>query len=136
MPFPREDLRPALSISLYFPAPSDRMIATTIRVATAAGLGGIAGLLGGLFGVGGGFLVIPPVGVFLWHGSANRAGHRPDNGGTECRVGIFALSATLRRRSAHGGHHPRVGFDCNLSGGPFGDLSRPLVRYQMSDFDH
>ena len=53
----------------------------------------------------------PPVGVFLRHGSANRAGHRPDNGGTECRVGIFALSATLRRRSAHGRDHRRVGFD-------------------------
>ena len=35
------------------------MIGTTIRVAAAAGLGGMAGLLGGLFGVGGGFLVIP-----------------------------------------------------------------------------
>jgi len=67
----------------------------------------------------------PPVGVFLRHGSANRAGHRPDNGGTECRVDIFALSATLRRRSAHGGDHRRVGFGCNLSGGPFGDWSRP-----------
>jgi uncharacterized membrane protein YfcA len=28
------------------------------------GLGGIAGLLGGLFGVGGGFLVIPLLGIF------------------------------------------------------------------------
>jgi uncharacterized membrane protein YfcA len=37
---------------------------TAIRVAAAAGLGGIAGLLGGLFGVGGGFLVIPVLGFF------------------------------------------------------------------------
>jgi len=31
------------------------MLATAIHVAAAAGLGGMAGLLGGLFGVGGGF---------------------------------------------------------------------------------
>src|SRR6201987_164210 len=40
------------------------MIASAIRVAAAAGLGGIGGLLGGLFGVGGGFLVIPLLGFF------------------------------------------------------------------------
>jgi uncharacterized protein len=40
------------------------MIATAIRVVVAAGLGGMAGLLGGLFGVGGGFLVIPLLGFF------------------------------------------------------------------------
>jgi uncharacterized protein len=41
------------------------MMTTAIYAATAAGLGGIAGLLGGLFGVGGGFLVIPLLG-FLY----------------------------------------------------------------------
>src|SRR6202047_1779242 len=40
------------------------MLASAIHVATAAGLGGAAGLLGGLFGVGGGFLVIPLLGFF------------------------------------------------------------------------
>ena len=40
------------------------MIATAIRIAVAVGLGGMAGLLGGLFGVGGGFLVIPLLGFF------------------------------------------------------------------------
>ena len=40
------------------------MLATAIHVAAAAGLGGMAWLLGGLFGVGGGFLVIPLLGFF------------------------------------------------------------------------
>ena len=40
------------------------MIANAIQVAAAAGLGGMAGLLGGLFGVGGGPLVIPLLGFF------------------------------------------------------------------------
>jgi uncharacterized membrane protein YfcA len=48
------------------------MIATAIRVDAAAGLGGMAGLLGGLFGVGGGFLVIPLLGFF--YGGSTRLG--------------------------------------------------------------
>lgn len=41
------------------------MIATALQVAAALALGGASGLLGGLFGVGGGFLVIPLLGIFL-----------------------------------------------------------------------
>jgi uncharacterized membrane protein YfcA len=40
------------------------MVAMAIRIAASAGLGGVAGLLGGMFGVGGGFLVIPLLGFF------------------------------------------------------------------------
>jgi hypothetical protein len=39
------------------------MIATAWQIAAAAGLGVGSGLLGGLFGVGGGFLVIPLLGI-------------------------------------------------------------------------
>jgi uncharacterized membrane protein YfcA len=39
------------------------MIATALQIAAAAGLGVGPGLLGGLFGVGGGFLVIPLLGI-------------------------------------------------------------------------
>jgi len=39
------------------------MIATALQLAAAAALGGMSGLLGGLFGVGGGFLVIPLLGI-------------------------------------------------------------------------
>src|SRR5215475_1462307 len=59
---------PAISIGLSpagdGPAASPTMIATAIHLAASAGLGGMAGLLGGLFGVGGGFLVIPLLGFF------------------------------------------------------------------------
>lgn len=39
------------------------MIATVLQIAAAAGLGVGSGLLGGLFGVGGGFVVIPLMGI-------------------------------------------------------------------------
>lgn len=39
------------------------MIATALQIATAVGLGIGSGLLGGMFGVGGGFLVIPLMGI-------------------------------------------------------------------------
>src|ERR1700751_3979160 len=67
----------------------------------------------------------PAAWVLLWHGSANGAGHRPDNGSAQCPLGIFAISATLRRRSAHGCGHRRVGFDCGLSDSPFHYWPRP-----------
>src|SRR5438874_10075311 len=67
----------------------------------------------------------PAAWVLLWHGSANSAGYRPGDGGAQCPLGIFAISATLRRRSAHGRGHRRVGFDCDLPDSPFRDLTRP-----------
>lgn len=41
------------------------MIATVLHLLAALGLGAVSGLLGGLFGVGGGFLVIPLLGIFF-----------------------------------------------------------------------
>jgi hypothetical protein len=101
------------------------MITTAILVAAAVGLGGVAGLFGGLFGVGGGFLVIPLLGFFYGMDQQTRAGYRPDNGGAERPLSIFAISATLRHRSADGGDHRRVSLDCNLSDSAFGDRPRP-----------
>jgi len=101
------------------------MIATAIRVAAAAGLGGVAGLFGGLFGVGGGFLVIPVLGFFYGMDQQTAQGTVLVMVVPKCSVGIFALSATLRRRCAHGGDHRRIGFDCDLSDSPFGNRPRP-----------
>src|SRR5580693_1204713 len=70
------------------------MIRTAICVAAAAGLGGVAGLLGGLFGVGGGFLVIPLLGFF--YGMDQQTGYRADNGSANV---VWAFSRYQRRFS-------------------------------------
>jgi len=67
--------------------------------------------LAGCLGVGGGFLVILLLGFFYGMDQQTAQGTVLIMGGAQCRVGIFALSATLRRRSAHGRDHRRVGFD-------------------------
>jgi hypothetical protein len=39
-----------------------------------------------------------PPSILLWHGSANRAGHRPDNGSAQCPLGIFQTIEAIQRR--------------------------------------
>jgi uncharacterized protein len=70
---------------------------------------------------GGGFLVIPLLGFF--YGMDQQTAQ-----GTVLIIvvpNVVRAFSRYRRRSAHGGDHRRVGFGCNLSGGPFGDWSRP-----------
>ena len=88
----------------------DGAIATAIRVAVAAGLCSVAGLLGGLFRGRRWLSCDLLLGFFYGMDQQTAQGTVLIMGGAQCRVGIFALSATLRRRSAHGGDHRRVGF--------------------------
>ena len=89
----------------------DGAIATAIRVAVAAGLCSVAGLLGGLFRGRRWLSCDLLLGFFYGMDQQTAQGTVLIMGGAQCRVGIFALSATLRRRSAHGRDHRRVGFD-------------------------
>jgi len=58
-------MRPLGLLSLFPSSGGTRaMIATVLQIAAAAGLGIASGLLGGMFGVGGGFVVIPLLGMF------------------------------------------------------------------------
>jgi uncharacterized membrane protein YfcA len=101
------------------------MIATAIRIAAAAGLGGIAGLLGGRFGVGGGFLVIPLLGFF----------YGMDQQTAQGTVLIMVVPNVVwafshyRRRFGIDLHMAATiagsAFDCDLSDNPPGDRPRP-----------
>jgi uncharacterized membrane protein YfcA len=76
------------------------MIATAIRIAAAAGLGGIASLLGELFGVGGGFLVIPLFGFFYGMDQQTAQGTVlimvvPNVFGVDLRMAATIASSTL-----------------------------------------
>src|ERR1700730_13659088 len=77
------------------------MLSAALRILATTALGGAAGFLGGLFGVGGGAIAIPLPGVTVPPRPADRPGNNLGHGRAECAARLLAIPAAGRDRSAH-----------------------------------